>query len=97
MSLNEANSRISTLSGKFDENGNLNVPLSDGIASGYLKTDENGNLLLSAAGVTTAPDGVTTFADYINHETDRFTTITNDINALEGTITNSVTTYIYYY
>lgn len=90
-SLNDANTRISTLSGKFDENGNLNVPLSDGIASGYLKTDENGNLILSTAGVTTAPDGVTTFADYINHETKQFTTITNDINALEGTITTSVT------
>lgn len=93
-SLTNANKRIESLSGKFDKDGNLNVPLSDGIASGYLKTDENGNLILSAAGVTTAPEGVTTFADYINNVTDRFTTITNDINALEGTITTSVTNVV---
>ena len=90
-SLSDANKRIATLSGKFDKDGKLNVPLSDSIASGYLKTDENGNLILSTAGVTTAPGNVTTFADYINHVTGQFATITNDINALEGTITTSVT------
>lgn len=53
------------------------------------KFDEKGNLLLS--GSETSAAGVTTFADYINKVTGQFTTITNDINALEGTITTSVT------
>ncbi len=93
-SLDDANSRISKLSGKFDEKGNLNVPLSDSIASGYLKTDENGNLILSTAGVTSTPEGVTTFADYINYEKNQFLTITQNISTLEGTITQNVTSAV---
>ena len=96
--LNKAVSRLNTISGYFDEDGNLKTGITEGVTStilsGYATTNDVTKEIesISLGGLMVDESGTETFSTWYNSQNSKLTDITTRMEAAEGILTQAVTT-----